>query len=69
MLYEQVMSVTDSLHTDEIIERMWSLAAQLERIQQMERIDRQHEAEEMILLEKALLAIDDDKPTQLGARG
>jgi hypothetical protein len=44
------------------------LAAQLEKIQQMEKIDREHEAEEMILLEKTLLAIDDDKPVQLGVR-
>lgn len=66
MLYEQINSVIDSLHTDEVINRMGVLASQLEQIQRMEMIDRQQEAEELLQMEKMILAIDDDKPIQLG---
>lgn len=66
MLYDQINSVVDSLRTDEVIDRMGALAAQLEQIQRMEAIDREHEAQEMIQMEKLIMAIDDDKPIQLG---
>ena len=66
MLYDQINSVVDSLHTDEVIDRMWTLASQLEKIQRMEAIDREHEAQEITEMEKLILAIDDDKPVTLG---
>lgn len=66
MLYDQINSVVDSLRTDEVIDRMGALAAQLEQIQRMEAIDREREAQEIIAMEKLILAIDDDKPVQLG---
>lgn len=66
MLYGQINSVVDTLHTDEVINRMGALASQLEQIQRMEMIDRQRESEELIEMEKIILAIDDDKPIKLG---
>lgn len=66
MLYDQVNSVVNSLHTTEVISRMGHLAAQLEQIQRMEQIDREHEAQELAQMEKLILAIDDDKPVKLG---
>ncbi|AKH32373.1 hypothetical protein XF24_00008 [candidate division SR1 bacterium Aalborg_AAW-1] len=68
MLYEQINSVVDSLHTDTIIEKMGRLAAQLEQIQKMEKIDREREEQEMIEMEKMIMMIDDDKPVTLGIR-
>lgn len=65
MLYDQINSVVDSLHTDEVIQKMWSLAAHLEQIQRMEMIDRTREKEELEQMEKLILAIDDDKPVKL----
>lgn len=65
MLYDQVNSVVNSLETDEMIQKMWHLAAQLEHIQRMERIDREREAVELTQMEKTIMAIDDDKPVQL----
>lgn len=66
MLYDQINSVVDTLHTDEVINRMGALASQLEQIQRMEMIDRQRESEELIQMEKIILSIDDDKPIRLG---
>lgn len=68
MLYDQVNSVVNSLHTDEIINRMGLLASQLAHIQRMESIDREKEAQEIIDMEKLILAIDDDKPVTLGPK-
>jgi len=65
MLYDQINSVVDSLQTDTIIQKMWALAAHLEQIKRMEQIDRARESEELIQMEKLILAIDDDKPLQL----
>jgi len=65
MLYDQIHNVLNSLHTDEIVERMGALAAQLENIQRMEAIDREHEHQQLIEMERLILAIDDDKPVQL----
>lgn len=67
MLYDQINSVVDSLQTDTIIEKMWNLAAHLEQIKRMEEIDRAREAEEIVQMEKIILAIDDDKPVNLVA--
>lgn len=66
MLYEQVNSVVDNLQTTVIIERMGKLAAQLEQIQRMEKIDRENELVELQEMEKLILKIDDDKPVKLG---
>jgi hypothetical protein len=68
MLYDQINSVVDSLHTDTIIKKMWALASHLEQIKRMEMIDRQRESEELIQMEKLILAIDDDKPVNLVTR-
>lgn len=68
MLYAQINSVVDSLHTDVIITRMGKLAAQLEQIQKMERIDRERDAQEMAEMEKRIMMIDDDRPIQLGVK-
>ena len=68
MLYVQITSVVDSLETDLIVERMGKLAAQLEHIQKMEKIDRERELQEINDMEKAIMMIDDDKPVQLGRR-
>lgn len=65
MLYDQINNVVDSLHTDTIITKMGRLAAQLEQIQRMEKIDREREAQEMIEMEKMIMMIDDDKPMNL----
>ena len=65
MLYDQINSVVDSLQTDTIIEKMWALAAHLEQIKRMEEIDRAREAEEIVQMERLILAIDDDKPVTL----
>ena len=66
MLYAQINSVTDSLHTEEMVSKMGALASQLEQIQRMEQIDRAREVDELIQMEKLILAIDDDKPVKLG---
>ena len=66
MLYDQINSVIDTLHTDEVINRMGALASQLEQIQRMEMIDREREAQELIQMEKLILSLDDDKPVILG---
>lgn len=66
MLYDQINSVIDTLQTDNIIQRMWALAAHLEQIKKMEEIDRARENEELNQMEKLILAIDDDKPITLG---
>ena len=65
MLYQQIDSVIDTLHTDDIINKMGALASQLEQIQRMEMLDRQREEQVVIEMEKLILAIDDDKPVQL----
>lgn len=62
MLYEQINSIVDSLHTDQVIDRMGALAAQLEQIQRMEMLDRKREEQEIQEMEKLILEIDDDKP-------
>ena len=68
MLYAQINSVIDSLQTDTIIEKMGRLAAHLEHIQEMERIDREREAIEIEEMEKLIMKIDDDKPMNLRNR-
>lgn len=65
MLYDQINAVVDSLHTDEIVNKMWALAAQLEQIQRMEMIDREREVQEIIEMERMIMAIDDDRPRVL----
>ncbi len=66
MLYVQINSVVDSLQTDTVIEKMGKLAAQLEQIQRMEKIDREREQIEIQEMEKLIMKIDDDKPVRLG---
>lgn len=68
MLYEQINAVVGSLHTDEVINRMGALAAQLEELQRLEMLDRQKEEVEIAQMEKLIMAIDDDKPVQLGVK-
>lgn len=66
MLYEQINNVVDSLESYTIIKRMGALAAHLEQIKKMEEIDRARETQELLQMEKIIMAIDDDKPIQFG---
>lgn len=67
MLYTQVESVVHNLESEEIVQKMWTLAAQLEQLKKMEELDRQREQKELEQMEKILMMIQDDKPIQLGS--